>query len=428
MSEPGTLQTTIRLVADALAPLGSAFAPDRAVATLAELGIVATLAQAGTVASAAQPTAAAATALVEDAAALAQALVDDDTAEVVTRTFAAIERITAVVDGIDGLQAAVAGLGVPPTVSGAFAERLFNFLLVRSFEQGTGVNEILELLGILDRQRVNEGSTDPALPPHVISTFDFSVLGPWITDPVGVLSARYGWGTAYFDGVDLLRYWGRPGAVRCSRRPRRDRAYPRAGLRRHRDPSAHRPHPRGLGVDVRQSLPRRTLDLGVEDLTVELETQADLPFGLGLTFQPAFDVGVTLPGGSASLSGAVILRVLADRTAAAEKFLIFGDGDASRLRIRAPRPGGDAAFRRHRRDPFAAVRHAAAARCGSPWPRRTVSSRPSSAVSTWSPTSIWRPASGPRAASTSKAAAPLRSSSPATSTSARSRSARSRCP
>lgn len=332
MSEPGTLQTTISLVADALAPLGSAFAPDRAVATLAELGIVATPAQAGAVAAAAQPAAAAATALAEDAAALVQALVDDDTAEVVTRTSSAIERIAAVVDGIDGLQSAVAGLGVPPAVAGAFAERLFNLLLVRSIERGTGVNEILELLGILDRQRVNEGSTDPALPPHVVSTFDFSVLGPWITDPVGVLSARYGWGAAGFDGVDLMR---RLGAVL--------ERFGVSGVLDETGPTpvldfaviAIRPRtdltPRGLGVDLRQSLPPRTLDLGVEDLTVQLETQADLPFGLELTFQPAFDVGVTLPGGSASLGGAVILRVLADRTAAAEKFLIFGDGDASRL-------------------------------------------------------------------------------------------------
>ncbi|MGW7123264.1 hypothetical protein, partial [Streptomyces sp. NPDC054901] len=58
MSEPGTLQTTILLVADALAPLGSAFAPDRAAATLAELGIVTSPAQAGAVAWGAQPAAA----------------------------------------------------------------------------------------------------------------------------------------------------------------------------------------------------------------------------------------------------------------------------------------------------------------------------------------------------------------------------------
>ncbi|MGW7346663.1 DUF6603 domain-containing protein [Streptomyces sp. NPDC054854] len=332
MSEPGTLQTTILLVADALAPLGGAFAPDRAAATLAELGIVTTPAQAGAVASAAQPAAAAATALTEDAAALVQALVDDDTAEVVTRTFSAIERIATVVDGIDDLQSAVAGLGVPPAVAGAFAERLFNFLLVRSLDRGTGVNEILELLGILARQRVNEGSTDPALPPHVISTFDFSVLGPWITDPVGVLSARYGWGTVGFDGIDLLRRlgavlerFGVPGVLDdTGPTPMLDFAViairPRTDLT-----------PRGLGADLRQSLPRRTLDLGVEDLTVELETQADLPFGLELTFQPASGVGITLPGGSPGLSGAVTLRVLADRTAAVEKFLIFGEGDASRL-------------------------------------------------------------------------------------------------
>jgi hypothetical protein len=75
------------------------------------------------------------------------------------------------------------------------------------------------------------------------------------------------------------------------------------------------------------------LELGVADLDVQIESQASLPFGLGITIQPPFDLNVTLPSGSPTLAGEVILRVVADRTTAAEKFVILGDADASRLEL-----------------------------------------------------------------------------------------------
>ena len=336
MSEPSTLHAAIGLVADVLAPLESALSPDRAAATLAELGIVASAGQASSVASAAQPVAAASAALIEDAQALAQALLDDDTSTAVAKGLSAIERIATVVDGIDDLQSVVGGLGIPPATANAFAERLLNFLVVRRLESFRSVNELLELLGALTRQRVNEGSIDPNLPAHTISTFDFSALGDWLTDPVGALQDHYGWDTGSFDGEDLLRRLGailsalgapsvldETGAV-----PVLD--FVLLAVRARTDLS-----PRGLQLDLRQSFPPQTLELGVADLDVEVEveTEANLPFGMGLTIQPPFDITFTLPSGPPDLAGQVILRVMADRSAAAEKFVILGDADASRLEL-----------------------------------------------------------------------------------------------
>jgi hypothetical protein len=334
MSEPSTLHSAIGLVADLLAPLESAFAPDRAAGTLAELGIVASAGQASAVASAAQPVAAASIALVQDSAALAQALADDDVATAVAKGLSAIERIATVVDGIDDLQSVVAGLGIPPAVAGAFAERLLNLLVVRRLEGFRSVNELLELLGVLARQRVNEGSIDPSLPFHVVSSFDFSALGDWITDPLGALQAHYGWDTAAFDGVDLLRRLGAilsalgAPSVLDETGPLPILDFMLLAVRPRTDLS-----PRGLALDLRQSFPKQTLELGVADLGVEVETEADLPFGMGLTIQPPFDVAFTLPSGPPDLTGQVVLRVVADRTAAAEKFVILGDADASRLEL-----------------------------------------------------------------------------------------------
>lgn len=227
MSEPSTLHEAIQLVADALSPLGSAFAPGRAAGTLAELGIVALAGQASSVAAAAQPVAAASIALVEDAAALAQALADDDVGEAVARGASAVERVSTVVDGIDDLQAAVVGLGLPPDVANTFAERLFNLLLVRTLERGRGVNEILELLGVLTRQRLNEGSTDPTLPFHTVSTFAFSELGDWVSDPVGAVEARSTGGARVASTASICCAGSAPSSPPWERRRSSTRPVPR---------------------------------------------------------------------------------------------------------------------------------------------------------------------------------------------------------
>ncbi len=332
MAEPSTLERAIQLIADAFAPLEAAFTPDRAAGTLAQLGIVASPADANAVAAAAEPVAAAAGALIDDAAALAQALLDDDVVEAVARGASAIEKITTVVGGIDDLQAAVSSLSVPPALANAFAERLFNLLLVDTFQRGLGINEILELLSVLEREIINEGSIDPTLPVHVVSTFDWSELGTWISDPVGALEAYYGWDSAGFDGTDLLR---RLGAIlsalgatavldETGSLPVLDFMF--AAIRPRTDLN-----PPGLEVELRQSLPPQVIQLGVTDLEVEFETDVDLPIGLGLTIQPPFDVNVVLPDGTTSITGEAVLRITSDRTDAAEKFVIIGDTDASRL-------------------------------------------------------------------------------------------------
>ncbi|TVZ40263.1 hypothetical protein P886_4690 [Alteromonadaceae bacterium 2753L.S.0a.02] len=332
MSEPSTLQRAILLLGDALKPLEDAFSQSRAVSSLAELGIVVNAGQANSVASAAQAMAAGTAALLQDVSDLTAAIDADDTSQIAAKSLSAIERIVTVINSIDSLQSTISGLGLPPAVANSFAERLFNFLLVRIFELGTGINEILELLAVLDRESINEGSTDPNLPPHVISTFNFGALGDWITNPVGALGSHYGWSTAGFTGEALLRrlgaILGRFGAPvfldESGPTPALDfvvaKILPRTDLT-----------PRGLGIEMRQSLSPGAIEFGVDDLVITLDTAIDVPFGLGLTIQPPFDFDFTLPPEASSISGEVTLTIAADRTSAAEKFLIFGEPDKSRM-------------------------------------------------------------------------------------------------
>lgn len=334
MPEPGTLQRALLQVAKALEPLVDAFTPDRAQGSLAELGIVVTPAQAASLSSPAQTLGVSVTQMLEDVAALSTAIDADDAAAIAAETLSVIERLVTAIGGLDDLQSAVAGLGLPPSATDRFAERLFNLLLVRALEPAQGVNEILELLGVLERERLNQGSTDPDAPQHTLSTFHFGELAGWLEDPLGALETHYGWSAPGFDGVLLLE---RLAALlarfdvpvffdSAAAQPSLDFVFfqlrPRTDLA-----------PRGLTLTARQSLTPGTIDFVADDFSVTFDLEAEIPFGLELTVQPPFDVSVEVPPGESEVSGAFDLVVAADRSAAAVKYLLIGEPDASRLEI-----------------------------------------------------------------------------------------------
>lgn len=332
MREPSTLQRVIGLLADTVRPLRDMVTPDRARSLLQELGAEATVAQVDGFANAVQPVVAATEALLDDVAELTAALEAEDSAAIATHSLSALERILNLIDSIDDLQGAIGGLSFPPELENDFAARLFNHLLADTLESQTASAEILSFIGVLRRVGVNAGSVDPALPPHTVTSFDFGVLGDWISDPIGALAAGYGWGGGGLDETLLLR--------------RLEAILLRFGIQAFLDDAAASPtldmgfvvlqptnglNPPGLELEVLQSISSGTIDLSVDDVTIETEATLDVPFGARATLQPPFDISVDLPSATPDLSGQLILRISADRTGAAEKFIIFGDPDASRM-------------------------------------------------------------------------------------------------
>ena len=248
-------------------------------------------------------------------------------------SLSAIERIATIVSAIDDLQPAVAGIGLPAAVAGDLANRLFNLALVEALDRA-GLTEVLALLGVLRSEVVNSGSGDPDLPPHVLSSFDFGRLGDWIDNPVDALAAEYGWGGGGFDAEALLHrvaaillHYGPGGFI--------DPDAPTPAI----DAGFFELHPRddiappGLALELRQSVSPGAIELGGSDFTATLNPRVELPFGLTVTLRPPFALDAQVQGGILP-NGEVTFTLAADRTQAAEPFVIFGEPDTSRMSFR----------------------------------------------------------------------------------------------
>lgn len=331
MREPSTLQRAVMLLADAVRPLLDVLDGDRALSLLQQLGAQGTNAQVDGFTNAVQPVVAASEALLDDITDLTDGLTAEDAGAIAAASVAALERTLNLIDAIDDLQNAVGGLSFPADLANNFSERLFNLLLADVLESQTASAEILQFLGVLIREGANAGSIDPANPPHTVTSFDFGPLGDWLSDPVEALRTQFGWGEGALDEVELLRRleaillrFGIPAFVDTAlSNPTLDTGFVvlrgSSGL-----------NPPGLTMEVLQSISSGTLDLSVDDVTIETEASGSVPFGVRATITPPFDIDVELPPAT-SVDAQLIFRIIADRTSAAEKFIIFGDADASRM-------------------------------------------------------------------------------------------------
>ena len=173
-NEVDTLQRVLLQISNVLKPLEHELNSTRAVQTFAELGITLNSGQVSSLASPMQALVASSKTVLQKAGDLVEAIEAENIEQIVSISVELISQVITAIQKIDQLQTAVQGIGsIPASVSSHFAERLFNYLLVRTLDAANGVNEFLELLGILERQRNNVGSTDPGNPEFTISTFHF---------------------------------------------------------------------------------------------------------------------------------------------------------------------------------------------------------------------------------------------------------------
>ncbi|NBQ69134.1 MAG: hypothetical protein EBU46_09985, partial [Nitrosomonadaceae bacterium] len=287
-NEVDTLQRVLLQISNVLEPLERELNSTRAVQTFAELGITLNSGQVSSLASPMQALVASSKTVLQKAGDLAEAIEAENIEQIVTISVELISQVITAIQKIDQLQTAVQGIGsIPASVSSHFAERLFNYLLVRALDTANGINELFELLGILERQRNNVGSTDPGNPEFTISTFHFNELGKWLESPVSALQSHYNWGSNSLDAANLLQRLERlllhlkaPAffddtsptpileAVIFQLRPRTDL------------------NPNGLSLSIRQNLSPGKIEFAADDLKVILDLQATLPFGAELVIQP----------------------------------------------------------------------------------------------------------------------------------------------
>jgi len=320
MAEPGTLERALQQVADLLRPLEAQLAPDRLRGTLADVGIEVSAGQAAGLSSPAQALVVGVSGLIDGSASLTSALDGDDAGAIASASVAVIEGLATTFGSLDDLESAVSGLGVAG--GNDLARRLFDSLLARGLEAALGVNEILALLGVLERQ-----------PDGTLPRFHFGELAGWFEDPRGALQSHYGWGTPGFDAAELMR---RLAALLV-----------RFGVPAFFDDEAAQPKldfvffelapsggsPRGLTFTARQSLTEGSIEVDADDLGVAFTLAAEIPFGAELTLRPPFDLTVSRPPGAPAFNGNFEVRVEADRSAAAQKFLLLGETGGSRVEV-----------------------------------------------------------------------------------------------
>ncbi|MDD5265639.1 MAG: hypothetical protein PHO08_00740 [Methylococcales bacterium] len=332
----GTVQTIVLQIAGLLDPLQRELAPERARATLAELGIIVTAAQTNSLAGSLQNAVGNTKDLLQLAAALTTAIDTENVAEIVTKTVEIIEKIAKAIDAIDSIKTAVVGLGsVPPATVDKLPERLFNLLMVKALDSAIGINEFLELLNILQREQHNPGSVDPNNPPFTISTFDFAMVGQWLKSPTDPLRSIYGWGDPSFTGVTLLERLESL-LLRLSVPAFFDdlAVPPKLGIGIIDIKAKTDVNPKGLSVALRQNINPGPIAVTVQDLKFEINLDFRLPFDTELIIQPDGKFTFIPPALSDVLEGGLEAKLTADRMAAAEGYTIIGDPGGSRLEVR----------------------------------------------------------------------------------------------
>lgn len=210
------LEAIARELAEALRTLGPRLGGGVVGGLVAELGhdLPGEIAEAGAVVDRAAALSGAATGLGPLITALTEAVdARDPVAAVVagevllTATHEVFDGITALASALDAATAAAEDL--PPerrdelrAFAATFARRLLDHLVVAYLtEKAPAVTAALGVLGLLDRESRPGDDTHPA---HVRHTLRLHRLPGLLADPAATGREVYGWGTAGFDGLDLL--------------------------------------------------------------------------------------------------------------------------------------------------------------------------------------------------------------------------------
>lgn len=335
MSEAGTLEVIAIELSKLLRPLATDTAtPARAKALLTQMGFVLTDAQ---VAGVAAPLSTAATrtgdllVIIRD---LVAAIEAENIATIATKSIEAIQKIAEVIDALSTLGTQLGGLTGLPAADAA--KRTFDYLLFNYLQNGAKeLNDVLDLVGLLDREEHNEESVDPNNPPFTIVTYRFDQIGGWFSDPAAQVRSLYDWGEDAFDGRQLFT--------------RAERILANSGMPVIFDDSGPMPRldvvfvellpktdvtPHGLTLRIKSGVATttQTIPLG-SDARLELQLEFQIPRNMAVSVLPDGNVTFTPPSPT-SFGGEAILKVIAERTAPPEPFILFGQAGGSRLEMR----------------------------------------------------------------------------------------------
>ncbi len=241
-----------------------------------------------------------------------------------------------VVDAISTLGNSMGGLvGLP---ADEVAKRIFDYLLFQYLNGAPQANDVLELLGLLEREDHNQDSLDPDDPPFSIINYRFDQIGAWFSDGGTQIRTLYGWGDNAFDGTKIFapieRILARAGLPVLYRR------HCGAAAPRSRDRRSRRQNgclaARSAADDQEHGIASGVINIPLStDARVESQVAFEFPPNLGVAFRPSGEVTVIPPAPGAAFKGDVIARLIAEATAPPAPFILFGTAGASRLELQS---------------------------------------------------------------------------------------------
>ncbi|HEY7194599.1 MAG TPA: hypothetical protein VH439_12740, partial [Gemmatimonadales bacterium] len=199
----GTIDSVAIEISKLLRPLETQLSTTAgARAFFAQMGFTLSDAQVGTVAAPFATLAGNTGDLVKITTAIIEAIEAEDYGTLTAKGIEAIQRIVQVVDAISTLGSSMAGIVALP--ADQVAKRIFDYLVFVYLKGAPQINDVLELLGLLEREDHNQDSVDPANPPFSIINYRSDQIGTWFSDAGGKIRTLYGWGDNTFDGTKLF--------------------------------------------------------------------------------------------------------------------------------------------------------------------------------------------------------------------------------
>ncbi len=328
MSEQSdTLASVAAELAKVLEPLHTELVAPRTKGFFAEMGIPLTDPQAAALAGPLNTIVTNTDALLVLIPQIITAIEAEDWGTVTQKAILATVKVGEVVSALDALSTAAQGIAVPD--AGLVAKRIFDTLIGHYLDAIRGLNDVLEFIGLLDRQDFNVDSLDPAQPPYTIHTYHFDAIGEWLSDPADKAVSLFGWDSS-FDGHLLF--------------PRLEKLAAMSGLPAFYDAAAT---PKRLDLVIVEMVPTSsgtagvairlrdkfstgtiTIPLGTE-AHAEIEAAVDVPLDTDVTIRTDGTISFTPPSVS-TFDGTFGAKLILRRDPP-EPFIVFGQATGSRL-------------------------------------------------------------------------------------------------
>jgi hypothetical protein len=273
-------------------------------------------------------------------AALDRAIEDENVPLTIAKALETANAVRVLIQKLQALGAAIkvagAGAGIPPAelnqFADTFADRLLDYLVVRTFESVPGLAESLEIVGAVERTTLP--AVDAQHPEFTRRRFVPGEITNFIQDPAASLRARFEWGAPGFNGLVLLQTV--------------HRLLTRAGVPAVLDTSGAVPvldvvfleispkldiEPKGLLLKIVHPLDVDTAAPFVQDdWQARIILSAQLNVGLQATIQPNDGVTV-MPMPGAQVQGDMLVEWTAGKPDG-DPYIIVGEAGASRLEAR----------------------------------------------------------------------------------------------